>query len=185
MRSLRCIFHFLKGCFPSVRPPLEPVEHVDIPRYMGSWRVYAVYDNVVERHFADAVESYRHRGEGHIAVEFRYREQDLNGPLRLHRFTARVTDRPHNSRWRVRLFPLVTASYVIIALDEKYRWAAIAHPSRNFAWVIARGTTIPDTVWKDLLEVFRRQGYDPARFQKIPQPAGLEQPLSSISKTPS
>lgn len=183
MRSVRSLsvifFGFLAGCFTPGRPRLDPVDHVDIPRYMGSWRVIAVYDNPVERNFADAVESYRHMGEGRIAVEFRWRDQTFTAPIQLHRFTARVVDRQSNALWRVRLFPLFTARYVIIALDEKYRWVAVAHPSRKFGWILARETAIPDGVWKELLNVFRQQGYDPAKFRKIPQPDRSASPSSS------
>jgi apolipoprotein D and lipocalin family protein len=188
MRSARSIIHLLKSFFAGLltpgRKPLDPVEHVDIPRYMGSWRVIAIYDNPVERHFADAVESYRHRGDGDIAVEFRWREDEIGGRFHIHRFTARVTDRPANARWRVRLLPIFSAAYVIIALDEKYRWAAVAHPSRKFGWILARHTEIPESIWKDLLDVFRHQGYDPAKFHKVPQPPGLTPPPSSLHKSP-
>ena len=185
MRSLRSFPAFLRSRLTAWgRPRLEAVEHVDLPRYMGSWRVIAIYDNPVERNFADAVESYRHLGEGRIAVEFRWREKDLNAPLKLHRFAATVVDRQTNASWRVRLFPLFYVRYVIIALDEKYRWVAIGHPSRKFGWILARKPAIPDDIRRELLEVFRQQGYDPARFVSVPQPAAMSPSPSSISAPP-
>ena len=171
MRSWPCLIHLLAGWFSSGQPRLEPVEHVDLPRYMGSWYVIAICDNPVERPLTAAMESYAHRGDGRIDVHFQWRSGSLSAPRQEHRFTARVIDRPANARWRVQIFPLVFASYVIIALDEKYRWAAVAHPSRKFGWILARAPSIPDSVWKDLLAVFQEQGYDPAQFRKVPHSA--------------
>lgn len=117
------------------------------------------------------MESYAHRGDGRIDVHFRYRPGHLEAPFKDARFTARVLRHSGQARWRVQLLPFFFASYVIVALDDKYRWAAVAHPSRKFGWILARETSVPDGVWKDLLAVFQQQGYDPAQFRKVPQPA--------------
>lgn len=171
MRSWHCLTHLFTGWFAFGQPRLEPVEHVDLPRYMGSWRLIAICDNEVESHLTDAVESYAHRGDGRIDVHFRHRPDRLDAPVKDFRFTAHVIAGSGNARWRAQLLPLLSVTYVIIALDEKYRWTAVAHPSRKFGWILARDTSIPDGVWKDLLAVFKEQGYDPALFRKVPQPA--------------
>jgi apolipoprotein D and lipocalin family protein len=156
---------------PGAKEPLRPVGRVELPRYMGSWRIIACMDNAVERDFVDAVETYTLRPDGRIGVHFSWREKFFTAPEKTHDFTGRVTDPPANARWRMRLFPLFSASYVIIAVHPQYEWAAVAHPSRKFGWVLARHRSLPDDTYREIMSTFAQQGYDTERFIKVPQVA--------------
>ena len=50
----------------------------------------------------------------------------------------------------------------------------MGHPSRNYGWIMARDKTLPDATYAAILRRLTAQGYDPARFEKVPQlPAQL------------
>jgi apolipoprotein D and lipocalin family protein len=145
------------------------VAHVDLERYMGEWRVIACVENSVEREFVDAVETYERRSDGNIGVTFRWRERSFSSPVNTHRFIGWVTDLRSNARWKMRLVPFFTASYVIIGVGADYEWAAVAHPTRQFGWVLARARTLPNDRYRHILRLFARQGYEERAFIKVPQ----------------
>jgi len=126
-------------------------------------------ENSVERDFVDAKESYERRSDGNIGVVFQWRDRSFNAPLQTHDFIAWVTDAPTNARWKMRLVPFFTASYIVIGLGAEYEWAAVAHPTRRFGWVLARARALPEGVYRNNLRLFAQQGYDPSEFIKVPQ----------------
>jgi len=46
---------------------------------------------------------------------------------------------------------------------------AVGHPSRRYGWIMARKQSLDDEIYRRLLDGLVRQGYDPAKFQKVPQ----------------
>lgn len=153
-------------------PEVRTVRHVNLPAYMGSWRVIACMDNPAERNFFDAVETYSlHRDGRTIGVSFEWRQGSFDAPRQNHRFRGRVVDQASNARWKMRLFPLFSASYLIIALGADYEWSAVAHPSRRFGWVLARERSLPGDTLDRIYGEFQRQGYDVERFIEVPQHA--------------
>lgn len=162
---------FFAGCATVGKPRLQPVSHLDLDRYMGPWRVIAVMDNSVERRFADAVETYSRRSGDEIDVHFRWRDQTLQGPVKTHDFTGRVVDPKTEAVWKMNLFPVLRARYVVLAVDPHYRWAAVGHPSRRFGWVLARDAQLDEAKYQDLMQVFVQQGYETKRFIRVPQPS--------------
>lgn len=161
----------LAGCAMADRkPPLKPARHVDLPRYMGPWRVIAVTDNKVEKNFTDAVETYSTPDGKNIQTKFCWRDKSLSGPVNKHEFNGKVIDRPNNAVWKMKLFPLFQASYVILAVGENYDWAVVGHPSRKFGWILARGVSIDHTTYGRCLAILRANGYDTSIFIRVPQP---------------
>lgn len=161
---------FAAGCTSMQQPKLRPVGHVDLPKYMGPWRVIAFMDNSVERNFTNAVESYELRSPTKIGVHFEWNDKTLNGPKKTHDFTGTVADPLTNAEWKMKLFPLFRASYIIIAVDQRYQWAAVAHPSRKFGWVLARQPHLDSGKYAEIMRTFSAQGYDTSKFVKVPQP---------------
>jgi apolipoprotein D and lipocalin family protein len=75
--------------------------------------------------------------------------------------------------WSVRFFKIIAVNYVVLAVDPNYQWALVGHPSRRYGWIFARSKTMDDTLYRQLLGDLEAQGYDPAKFQKVPQRAAV------------
>lgn len=151
-------------------PPLRPVHHVDLPRYMGDWRVIANIPYFAEKGCVDSIESYALRPDGVIENWFTFRKKSFDAPQKTFKAQARVVDRETNAQWQIAfLGGLIKADYLVIDLDPEYRWAVIGHPTRNYGWIIAREKTLPDSTYQAILARLKEQGYDPAKFQKVPQ----------------
>lgn len=158
------------GC-ASTSKPLKTVAHVDLPRFMGDWRVIAIIPYFAEKDCVDSVESYALRKDGRIDNWFTYRKHSFDAPQKKFTALAWVHDKSTNAEWRVRFFGLITADYLVLDLDKDYGWTVIGHPSRNYGWIMARSKSLPDATYRDILKRLEAQGYDPARFVKVPQPS--------------
>ena len=64
----------------STSKPLKTVSHVDLPRYMGDWRVIAIIPYFAEKGCVDSVESYALRKDGKIDNWFTYRKPSFDAP---------------------------------------------------------------------------------------------------------
>ena len=158
----------LSGCAGS-KPPLKTVSHVDLPRYMGHWYVIANIPYFAEKDCVESIESYALRAVGKIANWFQFRHKSFDAPQQRLDFVASVSNRQTNAEWRVHFAPLITAGYYIVDLDPHYRWTVVGHPSRKYGWIMARGRTLPDGVYRSILQRLSTQGYEANDFVKVPQ----------------
>jgi len=163
----------LSGCAsmmggPSSRP-LRPVAYVDLPRYMGGWFVIANIPYFAEKDCFDSVEGYSLRPDGRIDNKFACREKSFDAPMKPKLETiATVEDQTTNAEWRVPVLKVVRLKYFVIDLDPDYRWAVVGHPSRRYGWILSRTRSLPDDVYSRILQRLQGQGYDPAKFVKVP-----------------
>ena len=158
-------------CGAAEKPPLKTVSHVDLPRYMGDWRVIAEIPYFAEKDCVDSIESYGLRKDGDIDNWFRFRKKSFSNPQkRIDATKVVVTNKQTNAEWKVYFMGgLIRAKYLVIDLDPKYQWTVVGHPSRNYGWIMAREKTMPEATYKAILKRLAAQGYDTSRFEKVPQ----------------
>ncbi len=179
LASLALIALLAGGCATTRPQPMEKpktalrtVQHVDLPRFMGDWRVIANIPYFAEKGCVDSIESYALRPDGVIENWFTFRKGSFDAPQKTFRARAKVVNKQTNAEWRVTFFGLITVPYLVIDMDPAYRWTVIGHPSRNYGWIMARDRTLPAATYEAILDRLAAQGYDPARFVKVPQPTG-------------
>jgi len=151
------------------KTPLRTVSQVDLPRFMGDWRVIANIPYFAERGNVDSIESYALRPDGQIANGFAFRKESFEAPQKKMAFTAEVKNKATNAEWRVKFLPFLKVAYLVIDLDPDYQWTVIGHPSRKYGWIMAREKTLPDATYSAILQRLAAQGYDPGKFAKVPQ----------------
>jgi apolipoprotein D and lipocalin family protein len=153
-----------------MKEPLRSVPHVDLPRYMGDWYVIANIPYFAEKDCFDSIESYALRADGRIDNWFRCRKGSFDAPLE-QKASAVVTvvNKTTNAEWRVKFFKIISVQYWILNLDPNYQWVMVGHPSRRYGWIMARAKTLDEATYQRILQATSAQGYDPARFQKVPQ----------------
>jgi len=149
--------------------PLRTVQQVDLPRFMGDWRVIANIPYFAEKGCVDSIETYALRPDGKIDNYFTCRKKSFAAPQKKISALARVHDPKTNAEWRIRFFGIVTVDYLILDLDPNYQWTVVGHPSRKYGWIMARTKTLPDKTYEAILQRLSEQGYDPAQFKKVPQ----------------
>ncbi len=152
------------------KPPLKTVDHVDLPRYMGDWYVIANIPYFAEKNCYDSIESYALRPDGKIDNWFRCRKGSFEAPLKQKATAIATVDDPGtNAAWHVHFFKIISVKYLILDLDPNYQWVLVGHPSRRYGWIMARTPTMDESLYERILNAAGQQGYDTAKFQKVPQ----------------
>ncbi len=172
MRSLFAglLLVLLSGCaiFQS-GPPLPTVDHVDLDRYMGEWYVIANIPYFGERGNVAGRAIYRPREDGRMDDIYLYRKGDFDSRERTMEGVAWVVDEETNARWKVRFYWPFTFAYYIVDLDPDYQWSLVGHPSRNYAWIMAREPRMDAELYQRLLARFDDLGFDSTELKKVPQ----------------
>ncbi len=150
--------------------PLKTVQHVDLPKYMGDWRVIANIPYFAERGCLDSVESYSLNPDGTIANGFAFRKKSFDSKQGKLTAKIKVLNKQTNAEWRVYFFGgLVRAAYLVLDMDPGYQWTVVGHPSRRYGWIMARSKSLPEGTYEAILKRLQIQGYDPSLFRKVPQ----------------
>jgi apolipoprotein D and lipocalin family protein len=162
---------FVGGCATATRPPLRTVAHVDLDRYLGDWYVIANIPYFLENGKVATLDRYAKRPDGRMDNIYIFR-RSFDAPEQEWRGISWVHNPETNAEWRVQFIWPFRVPYLVIDLDPDYRWAVIGHPSRNYFWILARERSLPDDIYRGILERAAAQGYDPSRVAKVPQPTG-------------
>ncbi|HUP92370.1 MAG TPA: lipocalin family protein [Solimonas sp.] len=156
--------------------PLQAVGHVDLDRYMGRWYLIANIPYFAERGNLAAYVEYRRREDGRIDDYYTARDAFDHPPFTKHGQII-VLDPKDNSAGQISFLEPLWLDYSIVFLDADYRYTAIAHPSRNYAWIFSRTPRMPDEVYRRAIDALAANGFDVARVLKMPQfPAQVGQP---------
>lgn len=159
----------LAGC--SRAPPLQTVSDFDAQRYLGTWHEIAAIPAWFQRDCAsDTMASYAPAPEpGQIAVTNSCRTAD--GALDTALGRARFTAPPNEGRLElafvdvggVWLWP-IAGDYEVLTLDPGYRWSLVGHPSRDYAWILAREPRLDAPTLAMLHQRLATERYGPCRL---------------------
>ncbi len=158
----------LTGCGTNM-PELEPVEYVDLPRFMGRWYVIANIPTFLEKGAHNAVEEYVLNDDGTVATTFTFRDGSFDGDLESFTPKGFVRDDPSNAIWGMRFIWPIKADYRIIYLDQEYSVTVIGRNKRDYVWLMAREPQISDETYDRLVDFIASVGYDVSKVQKVPQ----------------
>jgi apolipoprotein D and lipocalin family protein len=153
------------GC--STTKPPATVASVDLRRYSGQWHEIARYPNWFQRRCTGAVTArYTPLPDGSIEVLNTCRNAD--GTTESAKGIAKVVPESGNAKLKVRFFGPFTGDYWILALDPKYRWSLVGHPSRKYLWILARDQEISPELYDRIVSFAINQGYDAKKIVRTP-----------------
>jgi apolipoprotein D and lipocalin family protein len=161
----------LASCTLIPPAPLPTVTSVDLPRYMGNWYEIAKLPNRFQASCAsDTVARYRLKEDG---VEVFNRCRHADGSVDSIRGRATVVPGSAGSRLRVSFFWPIYGDYWVLALDPAYETVLVGAPSRKYAWILSRSTTLSEDRLQALLARAQALGFDKAAFVRTPQSAPI------------
>ncbi|KZC16886.1 hypothetical protein RHOFW510R12_03280 [Rhodanobacter sp. FW510-R12] len=152
-------------------PPITPVAHVDLPRFMGNWYVIASIPTRFEKNAYDALEVYALKPNGDVATSFHFREGSFDGEKKDIHSTGIVKPGSGNAVWGVQVFWPLKAQYIVAYLKDDYSQVIVARDARDYTWVMARTPTIPQADYDALLARVQALGYPMDKIRKVPQQA--------------
>lgn len=158
----------LTACATS-HPPLPTVQSVDLGRYSGTWYEIALLPNRFQSMcVADTRALYRPEGDT-VSVINQCRTAD--GKIEQASGIAKVVEDSQGAKLRVSFFRPFYGDYWILELDPNYRWALVGEPSRKYAWILARDTSLDAATLERLLTRAETLGFDREAFVRTPHTA--------------
>ena len=141
------------------------VEHVELPRYLGTWYeiarkpmrfedagardITATYS--LDESGAVCVVNACLNAEGEVEVS-----TGLATPIDASNARLEVSFLPQGLRW----IPFARGDYWILRLDEGYRTALVGEPGRKYLWLLHREPRMDPATRGEWLEFARTLGYD-------------------------
>ncbi|RAN82972.1 hypothetical protein B5P43_02645 [Bacillus sp. SRB_336] len=150
-------------------PPITPVAHVDLPRFMGNWYVIATIPTRFEKNAYDALEVYTLKPNGDVATSFHFRSGSFDGEKKAIHSTGIVTPGSGSAVWGVQVFWPLKAQYVVAYLKGDYSQVIVARDARDYVWVMARTPAIAQADYDALLARVGALGYPLEKVRKVPQ----------------
>ena len=161
------------------RQTLETVSQVDLERYAGTWYEIARLPNwFQDLCVGNVTADYKRLDDGNIEVVNRC--LDEKGKMDQANGVARVVDAPTNAKLEVSFvslfgWHLFWGDYWILDLGDDYEYVVVGMPSRKYAWILARGTSLAPEAWDRARTILLRAGYDPNKLVKTRQMDPLRQ----------
>ena len=148
--------------------PLQPVDHVDLERFMGDWYVIANIPTAIEKGAHNAIETYQLDPDGSIATTFTFNDGGFAGKRKVYQPRGFVNDES-NAIWGMQFVWPIKADYRIIYLDEAYSVTVIGRNKRDYVWIMAREPSVSEQEFADIVKMLESVGYDPGEIQMVPQ----------------
>ena len=157
------------------QPALQTVSSVDLKQYSGKWFEIARYPNKFQKDcVGNTTATYTIKDEKSLTVVNQCVRQ--NGTILDAKGKARIADKTTNAKLEVRFAPsalsfisAVWGDYWIIDLDEKYQYAVVGDPKREYLWILSRTPEMSDATYQNILRRVEAKGFNPAKIIKTPQ----------------
>lgn len=155
--------------------PLQPIESLAVPRYMGTWYEIAKFPNKFQKDcVGDTTASYQLDEDGRVQVVNRCRTAD--GKTDVAEGVARQLGGATSPKLKVRFapavlsfIPMVWGDYWVIDLDKQYQLSAVSEPKREYLWILSRTPQVVPADYDALLARLAAQGLDVSRLERTPQ----------------
>jgi apolipoprotein D and lipocalin family protein len=150
------------------RQDLPTVKDVDIPKYAGVWYEISRLPNNFEKDLECVTAAYTQKANGKIMV--------LNKGYSAEKDTyisaegkAWVPDSKFPGRLKVTFLWPFSGNYYIMVLDKNYQYALVGDPSRKYLWVLSRTKTLDASIYSELMDHAKNEGFETDRVKKINQ----------------
>jgi len=162
--------------FGEEEPPLEPVDYVDLDRYMGRWYLIANIPNFAESGNIAPYVEYSRRADGLIDDKYTAQEE-FGGPTFTKDGYIEITSPMTGAEGRITFMQPLWRDYAVIYLDPEYRYTVVGLQDRDYIWFFAREPKLSDEMFRTMLDVARKNGFDVTQIMRFPrQPADVGAP---------
>ena len=171
LRYRQLVLFFFLNCFCSVYgqslPEIEPVENLNIGKYLGVWHQIALIPNYFQKDCVDDTQAeYEVLSDDSITILNSC--LSLDGERLLAAGIERATGEPRNfARLKVSFapkwlawIPFVWGDYWILSIDDEYNSVLIGSPDRRYLWILSRQKFIQKEIFADYLEKAKKNEFD-------------------------
>ena len=139
---------------------ISPVENFELDRYLGKWYEIARLDHSFERGLEKIAAEYSLRDDGGVRVLNRGFSTTKNAWEEAEG-KAYFVGSADTGHLKVSFFGPFYGSYVIFELEqENYQYAFITSYKKSYLWLLARDTSVPNSVRDRFLRLAKEKGFD-------------------------
>lgn len=168
---LMCFTIFVPAFAADTAQPLQTIQSLDVPRYMGTWFEIAKYPNRFQKQcVSNTSAEYFLQKDGTVQVLNRC--QLASGEMNEVEGQARQLGGLKSPKLEVRFapawlswLPMVWGDYWVIDLDTEYQLVAVSEPSREYLWVLARTQQVDKAKFDALLQRLKAKGFDLSKLE--------------------
>lgn len=146
-------------------PPLQPVAHVELDRYLGKWYEIASYPQRFQKGCHCTTAEYTLSEKGYIIVENRCNKGAVNGKKSYIKGKAFVEKNSGNARLKVQFFWPFKGKYWIIDLADDYSYAVVSHPNRKYLWILSRTSKMDPAVFQQVMARLEANGFELSKLE--------------------
>lgn len=158
------------GCSSDAPVPMNNVSNFEVQRYLGQWHQVAAIPAWFQSDCtAHTTASYAPGKDG--LIEVLNSCETANGSLKQAEARARFLAMSSDGKLEVTFVKvlgfwvwLAAGDYWIIGLGPDYQWSVVGHPSRDFAWILARSRSLDMQTLLEISHILEREAYDTCRL---------------------
>lgn len=154
----------LAGCSEE---PLDVVSGVELQRFQGKWYEIGKLPRPTQADCHGTTAFYTQRAGG-LDITNECRLGSLDGELKSATARGEVPDASVPAKLSVD-FGGIFGDYWIIDLGEKYEFAVVGHPTRDYLWILSRTPSLDGATLDGILERARTNGFDTGRIEYTEQ----------------
>jgi apolipoprotein D and lipocalin family protein len=159
---------FVAGC-ATAHPRLQTAQNVKLDQFMGRWYVIACIPVFIEAKAYNEVEEYKRLSDGTIDTVLTFNQGSFSGPVKRYNPRGFVKDKVNNSTWAMRFVWPFKAEYLITYFNPDDGQTVVGRNNRDYFWLMARTSEIPDADYERLMKELADQGYNMKKVRKVPQ----------------
>lgn len=159
----------LSGCRSTNDMVNEPVQQLDLQRYVGHWYEIARFDHSFERGLVGCTAEYSINDDGTIKVVNSGYKRSLSGPFKQSEGKARRPDESKPGMLEVSFFLNFYSQYNVLELAEDYRYAMVGSRSDKYLWILSRTPYMEQSDIDYLLRSATNRGYDISKLIWVEQ----------------
>jgi apolipoprotein D and lipocalin family protein len=162
----------LSGC---TNPPLDVAPNVDLHRFQGKWYEIARLPRPTEQDCTATTAYYSMATDGQVTMVNECHVGNFTGALRSVSTSAKVTD--PNTPAKLSLdFGGFYGDYWIIDVGDRYEYAVVGHPTRQYLWVLSRTPTLDKPTLDGILNRAHDKKFETSRLEYTQQPVDPNAP---------
>lgn len=147
---------------------VQPVTGFQLEQYLGTWYEIARLPHSFEEGLSSVTAEYSVREDGGVKVVNRGFDAQ-NEKWEEAEGKAYFVKDASTGYLKVSFFGPFYASYIIIELDEEYRYAMVSGPDREYLWILSRTPKLRDSTLNALVDRAEELGFDTDKLIYVEQ----------------
>lgn len=158
----------MMGCSAPRSTPTS-VGSVELEKYAGLWYDIASFPMRFQKGCHCTTAEYTLNPKGYVKVENSCRKNGYDGKKSGIKGKAYAVEGSKNTKLKVQFFWPFKGDYWIVRLEKDYKWAVVSAPGKDYLWILSRTPKMDDTLFDEIIDDLKNDGYDVDRLVKVPQ----------------